>query len=245
MLNKAFETDCCSSTSLMCVYCTVTIPPEKFVLGHTLRTHPSARIELERAVLFDRWLSPYLWITNADDGFEATVEAEPDVDRLEVVDRTDDELLARIRWRNPDRGLVRTLVETDAICLQCTGVNNAWHLTLRFPSSAKLAECYERCRDEDRNMAVKSVRSGDRSDARRLALTLSDAQREAICTALECGYFSVPRQVTLQELAERLDVSDTAASQRIRRGLEALLTDAFPGVHPDGETTSSHSTPSY
>lgn len=41
--------------------------------------------------------------------------------------------------------------------------------------------------------------------------------------ALERGYFDVPRQVNLTGLAEEMDVSDTAVSQRIRRGITGLL----------------------
>jgi hypothetical protein len=61
---------------------------------------------------------------------------------------------------------------------------------------------------------------------------LTDRQREALRVALETGYFSVPRETSLEDLAKRLDVSDTAASQRLRRGVENLIADRFGDATP-------------
>lgn len=224
----------------MCVYSDVVVPPEEFVLARTLRAHPRLRIELERAVLVDTEPSPYLWIANADgETIEATIASEPAVKHVESVDRVDDELLVRVRWRYRDIGVLRTLVDTNATCLKCVGTHDAWHLSLRFQSSSALAEWYQRCTNDDRNMAIQNIRTGACSPDRHLASNLSDPQREAIYTALERGYFSVPRKITLQELADALGISDTAASQRLRRGLRVLLVDVLSGVPTDGEVPFS------
>jgi hypothetical protein len=53
--------------------------------------------------------------------------------------------------------------------------------------------------------------------------SLSEQQYEALRTAFEAGYFAIPREITLQELAARLGISDTAASHRLRRGLQTVL----------------------
>ena len=45
-----------------------------------------------------------------------------------------------------------------------------------------------------------------------------------LLAALDGGYFAVPRTTTLQDLAREFDVSDTAISQRIRRGVARLLS---------------------
>jgi len=49
---------------------------------------------------------------------------------------------------------------------------------------------------------------------------------------LETGYFAVPSQVSLEELSDRLAVSDAAVSQRLRRGIESLLIDHFGDLRP-------------
>lgn len=44
-----------------------------------------------------------------------------------------------------------------------------------------------------------------------------------LLTALETGYFAVPRQTTLVELADRLEMTDTEASENLRRATATLL----------------------
>ncbi|MEF8867252.1 MAG: helix-turn-helix domain-containing protein [Haloarculaceae archaeon] len=53
---------------------------------------------------------------------------------------------------------------------------------------------------------------------------LTEEQRDAPAAAPEVDYLAVPHRVTLGELAERLGISDTAASRRIRRRLSTLLS---------------------
>nr|WP_256487766.1 MULTISPECIES: helix-turn-helix domain-containing protein [unclassified Haladaptatus] len=62
---------------------------------------------------------------------------------------------------------------------------------------------------------------------------MTDEQREALATAFASGYFRVPRETSLSELAETLDISPQAASGRLRRGLERMLgATLFPRTGP-------------
>ncbi len=54
---------------------------------------------------------------------------------------------------------------------------------------------------------------------------LTDAHRETLEVALTEGYFNVPRRINLVELAESMDISDSAVSQRLRRGVATVLDD--------------------
>lgn len=78
----------------------------------------------------------------------------------------------------------------------------------------------------------------DNPEARDPTGVLTAAERETLRVALEKGYFEVPRETTLVEIAEELDRSDVEASQQIRRGMGAVLreTDILnaPGVIADG-----------
>jgi predicted DNA binding protein len=55
---------------------------------------------------------------------------------------------------------------------------------------------------------------------------LTAEQREALSRAVEAGYFDVPRRTTLVGLARELGISDTATSQRLRRGVATVLQDS-------------------
>jgi hypothetical protein len=61
---------------------------------------------------------------------------------------------------------------------------------------------------------------------------LTDRQREALRTAYELGHFAVPRGATLGEVAERLGVSRSAASERLRRAQTRLVEETVATTWP-------------
>ncbi|MFB6353162.1 MAG: helix-turn-helix domain-containing protein [Halobacteriales archaeon] len=67
--------------------------------------------------------------------------------------------------------------------------------------------------------------SGATADEQRWDLT--PAQAEALRTAHEAGYFSVPRETTAAEVADELGISKSAFLERLRRGQAALLDQVF------------------
>jgi predicted DNA binding protein len=56
---------------------------------------------------------------------------------------------------------------------------------------------------------------------------LTPAQEEALETALEMGYFEVPRGATAREVAEALGISKSAFLERLRRGQSGLFRQVF------------------
>ncbi|MFB6142825.1 MAG: helix-turn-helix domain-containing protein [Halorientalis sp.] len=224
----------------MSVTTRIAVPPEEFVLGRTLTRHPDLRVELERVVPFGRQRGFHLWTTRTDDGWLDGVSAtEPDVDAVHVVERTGEGLLLRVEWDARENELVSALAAAEATCLRGVAAAETWHLTLRFPSSARLATYYRRCTDRGVDLWIKSVDSDESAADRHLSLQLTDQQHETLQAAFDGGYFAVPRKMTLQDLADRLGVSDTAASQRLRRGLTTLLVGTLPGARPEAARPAS------
>lgn len=58
---------------------------------------------------------------------------------------------------------------------------------------------------------------------------LTARQREALDVALQAGYFEVPRECRLADVAEALDVDPSTASGVIRRAEAKLVTSALAG----------------
>ncbi|WP_049927874.1 helix-turn-helix domain-containing protein [Halopiger goleimassiliensis] len=56
---------------------------------------------------------------------------------------------------------------------------------------------------------------------------LTPAQEECLRTALEMGYFEIPRAVSTDEVAAELDISKSAFLERLRRGEHALFQQIF------------------
>ena len=210
----------------MSVIAHISVPPDEFKLAGTLRDHDSLRIEAERLIPLDEGLVPYLWLTGLPvERARDTLRRDEDVERVEVVDHMGDAVLVRVWWTERRHALLETLVAMGATCFEGVVRNGAWHLKLRFPSREALSRCYQECVDRDVALTVNGIYDDARLERGRVADTLSDRQYETLRTAFETGYFAIPREITLEELADRLDVSDTATSQRIRRGLQKLLAE--------------------
>jgi predicted DNA binding protein len=152
-----------------------------------------------------------------------TLLRDEDVDRAEVVDHVADAVLVRVTWADRRHPLSEALVAVEATCFEGVVRNGAWHLRLRFPSRESLSGCYQECVDHGVTLTVNGIYDHARFERSHARAALSDRQRETLRTAFEAGYFAVPRETTLEELGVQLGISDTAASQRIRRGLQELL----------------------
>lgn len=211
----------------MAVSAHVAVEPEDFRLGRTLTAEPGLRVEFEGTVPLCAGSDPYLWVASADtEWVRDAVGDEDSIDGVTVVTEQDDEVLLQVEWTPDGVELFDAFAATGATCLKAVGTDGTWHLTLRFPDRESLAACYERCSERDVSVTVKSVHDVGLLENDGGASNLTDPQREALRTALDGGYFAVPRQMTLQELAGALEISDTAASQRLRRGLEKLLVES-------------------
>ena len=56
-----------------------------------------------------------------------------------------------------------------------------------------------------------------------LLSSIPDRQRELLTLALERGYFEIPRNVTLDELAEEMDITKTTASNHLRKAEQRVM----------------------
>ena len=208
----------------MPVHVSVAVPADHFVLQ---RFPDGVRIELERCVPFDGEPTPYLWV--AGSGESRDIGEPPGVEGVEGVKpvvRADGERLVRAEWHSGRSDVFDALCASEATCLSGFRERGMWNLTLRFPSAASVSEWYRTCPESGNRVTVQRVQTGEPPRISRAA-RLTDPQRETLRTALETGYFAVPRRISLEELSDRQNVSDTAISQRLRRGIESLLVERF------------------
>lgn len=103
-------------------------------------------------------------------------------------------------------------------------------VSLSVPDREVLRSIISRLRDIDANPRLQRITSGGSGESGvglRLDLrSITDKQREAVEAAIEEGYYETPRRATLEDLAERLGVSRSAVSQRLR-AVETHLVSQF------------------
>lgn len=192
--------------------------------AHTLPER--TRIEFERTASVCGCGSPSIWISgDRVEAAVAVVRESPLIEDCTLLGETGDGSVYQLTWDETLPGLIEHVRETDGAILSAIAVDDTWTVELRFPDRVTAAHFYSHYDDPDHPITIRSTSSsGTAQQARRDLLTAE--QRDALGRAIDAGYFDVPRKTTLVELARELDVSDTAVSQRLRRGLSSILRGA-------------------
>lgn len=208
----------------MSVIADFSIPANEFALGHLLEVRPGVKIRLESMIPTGESVIPYFWVEEPDiDAVEEALSNSRLVEDVKVVDNVGDEALFRVTWSEEVNGVIDTIIKTHSVILGGTGHGDHWTFEVRFPEYDELSEFYRSVVDKDIPIEVNGIHNPvEHSGPARTKLT--EEQRDALMLAFESGYFEIPREITLVELADRLDISDSAVSQRIRRGLRKLLS---------------------
>lgn len=67
-------------------------------------------------------------------------------------------------------------------------------------------------------------------------MTSSETDTELLTTAVERGYFKVPRQTSLLELADAHDMSDVETSKRLRTEIDMVCRESLDRCDTTGLT---------
>ncbi|MFW5922144.1 MAG: helix-turn-helix domain-containing protein [Halodesulfurarchaeum sp.] len=124
---------------------------------------------------------------------------------------------------------VRSSITPGCFCLQFHQVEciptfertsrNKVIVSVQLPDRETLRELISRLRATDASVSVQSISQSSTGKASSIQIDVSevtDKQLEALEAAVETGYYDSPRQADLEVLADRLDVSKSAVSQRLK-----------------------------
>lgn len=154
------------------------------------------------------------------DAFETALEMDATVAEPTLVDRYEDRRVYRIALTAEAIRLLPLTAAVDARVLERSCTRNGWRLRLQLPDRDALVAFNEACTDRDISVTVTHLRVSDDGEDGVIALTRK--QEELLAMAYEEGYFEIPRGISQDELAEKIGVSKSAVSQRLRRALGEL-----------------------
>lgn len=209
------------SSDQMTVIADITVPADAFVLGRALQDVPNVEVELQRVVPLYEQVALLLWVVEGDRrAAETALRDSPEIDVVTMITNTAGGTLFEVEWANDLDGVVRALRESRARVLEASGTAESWNFRLRFTTHENLSRCNILLTEDGIPVTLRHL-----YDPAHLPKpeSLSTKQRDALLTAYRNGYFEVPRGITQTELAERLDLSDSAFSQRVRRGVASLI----------------------
>lgn len=131
-----------------------------------------------------------------------------------------------MEWVTRTRVVTHLLTESDATILNLSGVNNEWVFHILFPDRDTLSATHAFCGNRGLTFDFHGIYELSET-AQRGHYGLTEIQQEALIRAVERGYFDIPQSVTLDEVAEMLDISRQAVSERLRRGHRRLIESAL------------------
>ncbi|MFP9062061.1 helix-turn-helix domain-containing protein [Natrialbaceae archaeon A-chndr2] len=199
-----------------------TSPVEEFPLGSVFKDLPGVEVELERLIPHETLIIPYFWVRGVETkDIETSFEPHTGVKNIQLVDSVEDEYLMRAEWKPEYFGILSALAKANVVVLTGIGVKDGWRFEVRGESQEAIAEFREYCQENDITMEITAVHAMLPIQGEGYELT--ETQREALVLAYERGYFDTPREVSLEEIADELGITQQSLSSRLRRGHRRLI----------------------
>lgn len=193
------------------------------VLTDTIEALPDVSIDLDYQTITpsgDYYL--FFEVSDGDyDAFDAAVADDPTVEDSTVIIQSETFRVYRMRLRKVDKLVLPRASELGLRVLRGWAEGGGWKASLEVPDLDQLQKFRSYCTDRDIQFSVLRLYRSEENGSGEFGLTAP--QREALVTAYSNGYFDEPRDASLQDVADELGISPSAASGRLRRGISALL----------------------
>lgn len=203
------------------------IPATDFALRETLERCPDLEFEVDRVVAHDTArVMPFVWVSGGElENLTSILEADPTVETVNLLSEDDSGRFYRLAWADKARIIGYMVIEHDATVQRAIAANNEWTLRVLFPERSGIsatddfAKEYELSLDLDRVYGV--------NDLHRVQFDLTESQHTTLVESFEHGYYEIPREIGQSDLADTLDISHQALSERLRRGTGNLIENAL------------------
>lgn len=169
------------------------------------------------------------------------IESHQMIDTLDVVERYDADTQGRtsstlfIRGRLTEFSPLQTLLYEGFLPIGPTTLEHGREcFDLLLDDREELSKAVELL-GEFGEVTVERISSDFRHEItpshaewQELLSSIPDRRREILNLALEQGYFEIPREVTLEELAEKMGITKTTASSHLRKAERQLVQFLVP-----------------
>jgi len=198
------------------------VPTDEFVLSETFERLPTVEFDALGLVTDStEGTIPLLRARRAEASrVRSALRADSATTAVELVSRRDRDSLFRVGWTPGKWSVVDRLAGESGAVVSARGTSDGWRFRVLFPDREEVSVAYGSCAEY--GVSIDRIRSLDEPPASD-GLRLTETQYTTLKTAFENGYYSVPRGLTLEELAAELGVSHQALSERLRRGHRTLV----------------------
>lgn len=168
---------------------------------------------------------PVVFIIRANgqtfNGLRTALQGSPYVREHTLISDVESTQIYQVVMDGPQPAELDELSFQKTVVEQLTITADGWHIRQQFATRDEFDAYREFCRENDGSFHLKRLYESTSTDAELIGL--SDKQREALLAAYQEGYFNVPQQASLDEVAATLEISRSALAERLRRAQSHLI----------------------
>lgn len=204
---------------------------EEGALVGTLEALPAIEVSVireastdpERDVYFFRFDGPSL------EDVHTALDEDPTVRTIRRMPEFDEHRLVGVEFERRTKLLGPDVTSAGGYVLDARGRSGhdrapGWYERWSLPTHESLHTIWQNAREEGFEFEILELHRHDHiRDTEFASAALTPQQRTALVAAYESGYLAEPRETSLAELAAQLDISPSAVSGRITRGMRSLI----------------------
>ena len=204
------------------------------LLAPTLEAYPDATIRYEYETVTDDAELCFVTVFDADyPRLEETLATDHTVSDPTRIATFADRAVYRLTVDTPVEVVPNRCAERGLFVFEVTTDGRWWVPRMHVPDRDVLASFREYARDHGISFRMNKLYELTPTDDRSYFLT--EQQHEILLLAYYAGYYDIPRAVSQDYLADRLGISGSAVSQRLRRAVAELIAATLENDRMPGE----------
>lgn len=205
------------------IYLEICLDDPQLVLS-SFTTNRSEVLEVEFQPTEEQgWGCAFVIVEDGDrESLVAAFESDPTVAEVEFLGDIGDNHRFRVRFADGVSLVPPSTTEMGVQVLSIRYKRDSWFIQLHLPVHSALHRVQSYYHDHDITFRVKRLHIARDTDVGAETMLLP-SQHEVLLVAYRNGYFDVPRKASQRELADRLGISKSGVSQRIRRAVSRLI----------------------
>ena len=189
-------------------------------LSELFEAVPSLTCEAEAAIVSNGY---HLWCSGASkEEIEAGLAEASLIEDYTLINSTGKKWLYNVKFEPEMVDIFGLTLEEGGTILDASAIDGSWVLDIRVQERSDASSIYDKL--EDHGLVPTIIRLYNTDDETHSQAGLTQRQYETLTAAVEHGYFEIPREASMQELSDELNISHQALSERLRRAYQSLVT---------------------
>ncbi len=204
-------------------------------LAELFESVPSLTCEAEAGIVSNGY---DLWLSGAPKAeIETGLADASTIEEYALVSGDEEQWLYNVEFARKTTDIFGLVLEEGGTILDASATGRSWVLDIRVQERSDASSIHTRFEEHDLEPTV--IRLYDTNGETGSQSGLTQNQYETLVAAINHGYFEIPRDVSMQELSEQLDVSHQALSERLRRAYRSLVASELDVTPEEAEPTPS------